>query len=264
MMKLLIGTAISLAAVTGAAAADLTRAPVYTKAPPAPAAFSWTGFYIGGNIGGKWANVSGTVDVAPATALFAALPSGASLPIGSSTQGSFIGGGQLGYNWQTGPIVFGIEGDIDAQHWNTTQVLTTFASGTVFVPGDFFTVESTWQASLRGRLGYAWDRFLLYATGGVAWTNVKVGTNFLPFAGAPGTFATDSVTLTGGTVGGGLEYAFWSNVSLGIEGRYTWYGSHAFNGGTVALGIAPFVFPAAAQTLSLNTAEVIERINWKF
>ena len=267
MMKVLLGVAISAAAATAAAAADLSvRTPVYTKAPPPPAAFSWAGFYIGGNFGGKWATSSSTINVAPATAFGAALPAGGSLALGSTTGDAFVGGGQLGYNWQSGPIVLGIEGDFDLHHWKTTQVLTGLAVGTVFVPGDFYTVDSHWQASLRGRLGYAWDRYMLYATGGVAWTNVTVGTNFVavPAAGAPGTFASDSAVMTGGTFGGGLEYALWNNLSIGVEGRFTWYGSHTFNGGTVALGTAPFAFPAVTQAVQLNTAEVTERINWKF
>jgi outer membrane immunogenic protein len=262
MRKFLIAAAISAVAATGAVAADLKR-PEYVKAPP-PMAFSWAGFYVGGNLGGKWGYPSTSFTVAPATAFGAALPTGGALSLGSATGNSFMGGGQVGYNWQSGPVVFGIEGDVDLHHWTTTQVLTGFAVGTVFVPGDFFTTDSHWQASLRGRLSYAWDRYLIYVTGGVAWTRVTVGANFVPFAGAPGTFGSDSAVLTGGTVGGGLEYALWSNVSLGIEGRYTWYGSHDFNGGTVALGVAPFAFPGVTQSVQLNTAEVIEKVNWRF
>jgi outer membrane immunogenic protein len=252
---------VLLIASVAANAADL-RMPVKAPAPPPP--FSWTGFYIGGNLGGKWGDPSTTINVAPATAFGAALSAGGELSLGSATGNAFMGGGQVGYNWQSGPVVFGVEGDIDLHHWTTTQVLTSFAVGTVFVPGDFFTTDSHWQASLRGRLGYAWDRYLLYATGGVAWTSVTVGANFTPFAGAPGTFGSDSGVLAGGTVGGGLEYALWDHVSLGIEGRYTRYGTHSFNGGTVALGVGPFTFPAVTQSVQLNTVEVIERINWRF
>jgi len=262
MKKVLTGALISLAAGTGAFAADLSGMPIYTKA--SPAAFSWTGFYVGGNLGVSWANASTTVNVAPATALGAALPTGASLPLGSMTPNSFMGGGQLGYNWQTGPLVFGIEGDIDAHNWNATQVLSNFASGTIYVPGDSFTVSSRWQASLRGRLGYAWDRFLVYATGGAAWTNVKIGTSFIPFASAPATSAVDSATLTGGTVGGGIDYALSNNLSIGAEALYTHYANHTFNGGTIALGVSPFVFTPVTNPVQLNSVQVVERINWKF
>jgi outer membrane immunogenic protein len=251
---------VLLLASVAAHAADLQMA---MKTPPPPP-FSWTGFYIGGNLGGKWGFPSTTINVAPATAFGAALPTGASLSIGSATGNAFMVGGQVGYNWQSGPLVYGVEGDVDLHHWTTTQVLTAFAVGTVFVPGDFFTTDSHWQASLRGRLGYAWDRYLLYATGGLALTGVTVGANFITFAGAPGTSGSDSAVLVGGTLGAGLEYALWNNVSLGIEGRYTWYGTHNFNGGTVALGVSPFTFPAVTQSVQLNTFEVIERVNWRF
>jgi outer membrane immunogenic protein len=265
MQKLLLGAAISLVAVSSAVAADLSvNRPVYTKEPLPPPPFSWSGFYVGGNFGGKWAETTPSVAVAPATAFGAGLPTGAVLGLGSTNVNTFLGGGQIGFNYQSGQVVFGIEADLDAQHWTTTQVLTGFAFATTFVPGDFFTAESRWQASLRGRLGYAWDRYLLYATGGVAWTRVTVGTNFITFLGSPATFASDNAVVTGGTFGGGLEYALWNNLSIGVEGRFTWYGSHAFSGGTLALGVPPFAFPAVTQTVSLNTTEVVERINWKF
>jgi outer membrane immunogenic protein len=260
-------TALNIAVIAALTGGHAWAADLAVKAPPVPApapVFSWTGFYVGGNFGAKWARASDSVNVAPATAFDAALPSGASLPLTSTTPSSFIGGGQVGYNWQTGRVVFGIEGDIDLQDWRTTQVLGNFASGTVFVPGDSFTVNSRWQASLRGRLGYAADRLLIYATGGWAWTDVKAGANFTPFEDAPATSATERATLTGGTIGGGLEYAFWDHMSLGVEARYTRYGSHTFNGGTLALGFAPFVFTPVTQAIQPNTVEILERLNWRF
>jgi outer membrane immunogenic protein len=260
-------TALSIAAIAALAGGHAWAADLAVKALPVPTpapVFSWTGFYFGGNLGAKWATASDTVNVAPATAFGAALPSGASLPFSSTSSSSFIGGVQVGYNWQTGPVVFGIEGDFDVQDWKTTQVLSNFSSGTIFVPGDSFILDSRWQASLRGRVGYAMDRLLVYATGGVAWTDVKAGANFIPFEDAPATAGADRATLTGGTFGGGLEYAFWNNVSLGVEARYTQYGSHTFNGGTVALGVAPYTFTPVTQTIQLNTVEIIERLSWRF
>ena len=145
-----------------------------------------------------------------------------------------------------------------------TGVAANFPPGTLnFVPGDFFTMESRWQASLRGRLGHAWDRFLLYATGGVAWTNVTVGTNFTAVAGTVAMTASDSTTLSGATVGGGLEYAFSNKVSLGLEGRYTWYGSHTYNGGL--LNVVGNVFtPGQLKSITLTTAEVLGKVNVRF
>jgi outer membrane immunogenic protein len=260
-------TTLIIAAIAALIGGHAWAADLVVKAPqmPTPApVFSWTGFYVGGNFGAKWATASDSVNVAPATAFGAALPSGTSLPLSSTTPSSFIGGGQVGYNWQTGSVVFGIEGDIDLQDWKTTQVLGNFSSDQVFVPGDSFTLESRWQASLRGRLGYASDRLLVYATGGAAWTEVKAQAYFTPFGIAPATSGTDRATLTGGTIGGGLEYAFWNHVSLGVEALYTRYGSHTFNGGTVALGFAPFVFAPVTQAIQPNTVEILEKLNWRF
>jgi outer membrane immunogenic protein len=221
-----------------AQAADLQRAPVYTKAPPAPVeVFNWTGFYIGANIGGKWADISHEV-TGPAT----------TFTFNRDTTSSFIGGGQIGYNWQTGAWVFGIEGDIDAQDFHRDRVVGV-AIGP-FIPGDAFSVESKWQASLRGRIGYAaWDRSLIYVTGGAAWTNIKGTASLVGL----GTFSNDR-TITGGTVGLGYEYAFTRNVSLGVEGRWSFYGDRTFT--APVLGVS--------DKISLDTAEVMAKLNFRF
>src|SRR5262245_17260221 len=105
--KLLLSSAMVIAAISTASAADL-RAPVYTKAPPpAPVLFNWTGFYVGLNAGGKWITNSDQV-----------ITSGGTLfTLGGNNDSSWIAGGQVGYNWQApgSQWVFGIEGDIDAQ-----------------------------------------------------------------------------------------------------------------------------------------------------
>jgi len=265
-MRALLGvngiTALVLAGSLSGALNPAWAADLPLKAPPPPpaAVFSWTGFYVGGNLGGKWANVSDTVNFAP---LAGVLPAGASQALSDTTPSTVLGGIQLGYNWQAGRFVYGLEGDIDAQHWSETQVLGTFSQGTLFVPGDAFSVESHWQASIRARLGYAWDRTLLYATGGLALTDVRASSLFVVFGPDPATAGSDSATLVGGTVGGGLEYAFSNVWSAAIEGRYTWYGSHTFNTGTVALA-APPAFDPVSRTVDLNTAEVLAKINYRF
>src|SRR5262249_22013478 len=159
MRKLLLSSALLIAAISSASAADL---PLYKAPPPVvPQIFTWTGFYIGLNAGGKWVSVDDTVTAGAAAVTF-----------NGDTRASWIAGGQLGYNIQFGQWVLGIEGDIDAQNFRRTRVIGTPIAP--FVVGDAFSVESNWQASLRGRIGYAaWDRVLLYVTGGVAWTQVK-------------------------------------------------------------------------------------------
>ncbi len=247
--KVLLSSAVFIAAISTASAADLSR-PVYTKAPPAPVLFSWTGFYVGLNAGGKW--LSNTDDTLTAHGTTITL---------NDNDSSWIAGGQVGYNWQApgSAWVFGVEGDIDAQDFNKSLLVAT-AIGP-FVPGDVFSIESRWQASLRGRIGYAFDRVLLYATGGLAFTQLKGTANLV----GVGTF-TDDTTRTGATVGGGLEWAVWNNISLGIEGRYTWYGDETFNPGTVVTGAGcSAVTPCpVSDTLHLNTAEVMGKINFRF
>ena len=140
--KLLLSAAMLIAAITTASAADL-RQPVYTKAPPpAPVLYSWTGFYVGLNAGGKWVTNSNDTITAGGTAF----------TLGGSNDSSWIAGGQVGYNWQApgSPWVFGVEGDIDAQDFKRTRVLGTTIGP--FIPGDAFSFESRWQASIRGRL----------------------------------------------------------------------------------------------------------------
>jgi outer membrane immunogenic protein len=256
---------------TTAFAADLpVKAPVY-KAPEA-VLYSWTGCYVGANGGGKWARTSGSVNPPGVTAA-GVTSTNFAFPLDDRAS-TFIGGGQVGCDWQTGHFVLGIEGDADWQRWRTTRAVTagaipaaTATTGSLFIPGDSFDVSSRWQASLRGRLGYAWDRWLVYATGGVGFTSVRVGSNFIPVTTFPPTFATDSQTFAGPTVGAGIEYAFWQNVSLGVEARYTWYGSHTFNSGSVAaIAVTPttFVFEPVTTSIRLDTFEVTARLNWKF
>jgi outer membrane immunogenic protein len=241
--KLVFLAAVFIAAISTASAADLR--PMYTKAPPpVPVLFSWTGFYIGVNAGGKFVTNSDDRVTAGGTA-FAFN--------NNNNDNSWIAGGQIGYNWQApgSSWVFGIEADADAQDFSRAVVLGT-AIGP-FIPGDTFSFESKWQASVRGRIGYAaWDRTLLYVTGGVAFTQAK-GTAALVGLGS----VTDDQTVVGGTVGGGLEYAVTNNVSLGVEGRFNFYGDQTFNLGTV-VGVP------VTRTINLDTAEVMGKINFRF
>ena len=262
-MRKLFLIALSSAAVLAAPAmaADMkVKAPILAPPP----AFSWTGCHIGGNIGGKSATTSGSVDVAAATGPAGATPA-SSFHLTDTTSGSFIGGGQLGCDYQGGWWVIGAEGDADWQSWSQSRTVG-LAPPALFVTGDTFDVSSKWQASLRGRAGIAMDRVLLYATGGVAWTNVTVGTNFIVSGVFPSTVVSDSKTITGVTGGAGFDYAMTNNVIFGLEGRYTVYDSQTFNSGLLATSTLRglFTFAPATTTLKLNTAEVLAKINFKF
>jgi outer membrane immunogenic protein len=249
------------------------------KARPLPVvvAYNWTGCYIGGNIGGKWARTSDVVNIAAATGLGGASPA-STLDLGSANSDTFIGGGQVGCNWQNGHLVIGIEGDADVQRWKRSEVIAGVLPA-LFVPGDIFELRSTWQASVRGRIGYAWDRTLLYATGGVAFTDVNAYTNWIPtVAGGiafPGTITSQTKNLVGATVGAGVEHAVTDNFTVGIEGRYTWYGTQTFDAGLLSTsairtqnplvpGGTLFTFAPTSRDVRVETGEVMLKANWKF
>ncbi|MCC2651747.1 MAG: hypothetical protein K0Q60_1910 [Microvirga sp.] len=178
MKKILLSSVALLGLATGAVAADLPSrrapAPIIAAAP----LFTWTGFYVGVNAGYGWSNDDfDAVDLAD-----------------EDDDGGFVGGAQVGYNYQIGSFVVGLEGDI--------QYADFGADGTFDFDGDGVFDDdfdsSDWFGTVRARAGVAFDRALIYATGGFA-------------------FADDA---NGWTVGGGVEYAFTNNLSAKIEGLY--------------------------------------------
>ena len=199
MIRRLLLSATALAAVAGPAlAADLP----YRQAPPVyvpPPIFSWTGLYLGAQIGYSWGtdNLTGYNQV------------GALFVSNSSKPNGVIGGAFVGYNLQIGQVVAGLEGDVEG----------TGYSKSVAVGGLAFATNVPVQGSIRLRLGYALDRALLYITGGAA------------FAGFENTYSSaagyDSIgkTRTGWTVGGGIEYAVTNNWTIRAEYRYSDYGT---------------------------------------
>jgi len=170
---------LALLGATSANAADLQRPPMYQKAPGyqtfVPAPFTWQGFYIGVNGGYGWATstlsgVGGDSTVHPKGGLL---------------------GPTVGYNMQMGGFVFGLEGDLDYSWMRATNDATA--------PCPSCEVRNNYLATARGRVGYAWDRWLPYVTGGAAFGDMQFKTP------AGGSQAKDKV---GWTLGGGLEYAF--------------------------------------------------------
>jgi outer membrane immunogenic protein len=236
-----------------ASAADLGARPI-TKAPvaaPVPV-FSWTGCYIGGNVGGQWANFDGDISVA---AVPVVLPSGAVVAVTNDSTSGVVGGGQIGCQWQTGAWVFGIEGDGGASSLKRDFAVVNPVFP--FVVGDAFRFENNWQASVRGRLGYAFDRWLIYATGGVQFTNVEATAALVGFP-----IVQVDKTLTGWTVGGGVEWAFTNNFSLGVEYRFAKYDNENFGFGTFA--VLPTALAGFAANADLETHQVTARLNWRF
>jgi len=195
-ITIIIGVAWAWAALSGSAtAADLGRR--YPAAeqpnPAAPVGTSWSGFYIGGNLGAAFnPNDLSIKDLSEEQDL--------SLKFSNDTE--IMGGVQGGYNWQMGTWVVGVEGDID------------------------FADNINYLASARGRLGWALGSWLPYATGGVAFIDTDNDFSVVSADDGPFSFNTGS-TDTGFVVGGGLDYKIAPQLSLGLEGLYYGFGSES-------------------------------------
>jgi outer membrane immunogenic protein len=217
MHKTLLAT-VSIAAIgiSTAMAADLGAMP--TKAPNFVAP-SWTGFYAGLNAGYAWGNSEGT---AVANDRFSPALGWGSMAIPSLKPQGFIGGGQIGYNWQSGSWVLGAEADFSGMNAKTDGSVNPFFSGKA---GSFATYSSKydWLATARLRAGVTLaPNWLVYVTGGLAVTRVSDSILGEPHGAGPTdviSFA-DSKTLVGGTVGAGVEYAFAQNWSVKAEYLY--------------------------------------------
>ncbi len=214
---LLAAAAVTASLAVPAQAADLARPapPVYAPPPPIIAVFTWTGCYVGGNGGGIWSNKTFTnTNFIPGFAGFVpgfgpvVLPAVANgADFGSQTVSGGLGGGQVGCNYQVANWVFGIQGDYDGVGANGDGNNTGAALGFGFCAVTNH-VEIRSLASVTGRVGYAWGRFLGYVKGGGAWVRDDYSLHSVAFLGGLGTFATASETRGGWTLGIGGEYAF--------------------------------------------------------
>jgi outer membrane immunogenic protein len=250
-----------------ASAADIPRRPPPPPVVAPPVVYNWSGFYIGGHLGGKWADHDGDISFDQFVG-FTPLGLAAFGNGGNDSETAFVGGGQIGFNWQAGSWVFGIEGDFSATSAERTVVCCgplVLATGLPFVPGDTLSVKNDWQASVRGRLGYAWDRFMVYGTAGVAFANLEATVALVPVPalGLPGLFASASDTLTGWTAGGGIEFGLWDNWSLGVEYRFSSFDASDFGLGNIVFDP---VLPGAPlrSSFELETHEVTARLNYRF
>jgi outer membrane immunogenic protein len=210
----LAASALALLATGAAKAAEPIQQP-----PSEVPVFTWTGFYLGIQGGYVWTNL----DVSPSG-------------LSSNDLNGGMFGGYAGYNFEYAPWVFGIEGDFNGTWNNSSGVI-------VGPPAAIVDIGTDWLASIRARVGYSYDRALIYGTGGVAWTSATADVTT-----ALGTFSGDK-TLTGWTLGGGVEYAFTDNWLGRVEYRYYGFdnadldgagplGNVDLNSQTVSVGIA--------------------------
>jgi outer membrane immunogenic protein len=225
-MKRILGGMIVAAALSGSAvsgqalAADLPPRG-YNKAPAMAApATNWSGLYIGGNVGYGWGN--GNTDFS-----FPLIFNNDNTALDTKSKG-VTGGAQIGYNWQMGAIVTGLEADIQGsgiKGSGRSPVFNTDANR--FLPGQFLSTEQklSWFGTVRGRLGATvTPDLLLYATGGLAYGHVDASAN--TFFNSTEQFpATISKTKAGWTVGAGAEWMFARNWSAKLEYLFVDLGS---------------------------------------
>jgi outer membrane immunogenic protein len=257
-MRRILGIALATTALAAPALAADMAYPV--KAPPVPyaPAFSWTGTYVGGNLGGIW----GTFDMTPFATnnLTGAAASPGTMSMSSS---SLVGGFQAGYNWQIGTWVLGIEQDYQFTGLKQTFSLVA-APSTPFLAGDSFSIKTDYLAATRAKLGVAWDRVMVYAAGGLETGELDGSAIYVArgVGGSPAQGFTDTNKLHFGfNVGAGVEYAVTNNVFLGVEYRYIDLGKETYNLGafTPAGGAAQTV----SNSVSLTSSQVTARLNFK-
>lgn len=211
-----------------ALAADM---PMPAPAPPPlylPEArvYNWTGFYVGINGGGAF-GLSNWTSPPPAT--------------GNFTVSGGLVGGTVGANYQLGSVVFGLEADADWSNISGTTFNTSCA-------GVGCQTNSDWLATVRGRVGYAWDRVLVYGTAGGAFANVQAAAGFLPFSNS---------TQVGWTAGAGVEYAFAPNWTAKVEYLFV-------DLGNASCGPASCGTLTGNTTVTLNENVIRGGVNFKF
>lgn len=194
-----------IAFATPGAAADLM--PSMAPVPMPITAIQWGGFYIGGQVGGAWSTLDWRFDNPN---YFNTLgPNLLGTDFDQDARG-VMGGGQVGFNYQTGAWVFGVEGSAAAADLNDSIP-------SPFFPGfDTYTTDVRWLSTVTGRVGYARDRWLLYAKGG--WAGADIRLNL--FEANTGIRASSTDWVNGWTVGGGAEYALGRRLSLAVEYDY--------------------------------------------
>jgi outer membrane immunogenic protein len=202
----LLVTAIGIVTSQTAFAADMpVKAPVYKAPRSVVASDIWSGFYFGGHLGGAWGHnrFSDPVGGLTAAGEFA-----------GDRGSAFIGGPQLGANWQTGNYVFGIQADIAFANLKTSAAAPLF-------PTTVMNTRTENITTVTGRVGYAWDMLLLYVKGGGAWAHNKYQELDVTFPFN----ATGSATQSGYVVGAGWEWAFAPNWSVFVEYDYIGLGT---------------------------------------
>jgi len=267
-MRNLLGKGLVLASLAIGAPAVAADLPLKAPPPMVAPAFSWTGLYIGVNGGGAWGDSDlSTATIFSPTGYFAASSVPAINAVGQQHVNPSGGtaGGQVGYNWQSGVVVYGVEADIE---W---LGLSGTATGSAVYPccaPTSFTVSSSmksdWLFTLRPRLGFAANNWLLYVTGGLAVANVKANFLFTDNFATALEAAAISETKVGWTAGVGAEYAFAGRWSAKVEYLHVDLGSTSVTSTNLTAFTPPIAFPTNVFGHSVNLTTDIVRAGINF
>lgn len=262
-MKRFLLSAVAIVAIAAPALAADLPARTYTKAPAMAVdpTYNWSGFYVGGNLGGAWGKSDYNI-----------------LPAGSWTAQNIVdltrdgaarlnmtnvsGGAQAGYNWQMNHLVLGLEADIQYIGLRKTNTFTQAGALAGIITPYVFTEssKSDWLATVRGRIGFTVDHVLFYGTGGLAIADSRSSdTLAFPTLGAATTgIGSRSGAQLGWTAGGGVEWAFAPNWSVKGEYLYAQFGRST----TVMTPINGIFLQSYSDRLSLNVARI--GVNYHF
>jgi outer membrane immunogenic protein len=251
--SILLAAACAIVSVQAAYAADLpTKAPAY--APVAPMAYNWTGFYIGGQVGGGWAsgqttNVDGTASFPPGYVHNQVNYSGV------------LGGGYAGFNYQINQFVLGIDGDYS---WSGLKGSVTDVSPT----GNGATTQGNdkinWIATLTGRLGYAMNNWLFFGKAGGAWAGFSSTSASFNGAGANSANGTSSSTRSGWTIGTGVEWGFAPHWSTKLEYDYVKFSTASFSTTETSVLPVPGVVTSLGRNATSNLSMVKLGVAYRF
>jgi outer membrane immunogenic protein len=277
---------LTTTALAGAAAFAFA-VPALAQPAPASDTVDWTGPYVGLNVGWTGSGNQATPGTATTNQLTGVSAGAGAVTVPPATfptsrmdysSDGLAGGGQVGYNKQFGHIVFGLEGDMDGvsgrsgQFANYSLPATGLTSANAVAIGHF--AQPNWTSTIRGRVGYAMGKLMVYGTGGLAIADVRQqafysytptttaavatanpGATFGPYSN----FGTRDNTLTGWTVGAGAEWALNKQVSIGAEYRHSDYGNSTYNFGSSA----PDTTSEAAR-LGFTDDQVLAKVNFRF
>ena len=250
MKSVIAGVAALFATTTLASAADMA-----VKAAPIvpPVVWSWTGFYIGAHVGAGWGTTESTLTsftIGPPVNLVTPL----NFPFSQNDRSGFLGGGQIGYNWQSGWAVFGVQADIAGTDIKGTTPCVVILS---------CTTETNWLATVSGRLGaVVLDRGLIYVKGGGAWMNSDHTVRTPGFgAVAPTNLTSVSSDAFGWLLGFGTEWMITPNWTAFVEYNYIEFDTKNERF-PLNVGVAVPVSVNADLTNKLSIAKV--GVNYKF